>query len=152
MKENISKHITYKEATHSDTAAKKGIDNTPGASEIIAMKRLAENIFEPMREHFGKPIRVNSFFRSKALNKVVGGSETSQHVKGEAIDISGIGVSNKELFNYIKNNLDFDQLIWEFGNDSEPQWVHVSYKLGNNRKNVLKATKVNGKTKYIALH
>lgn len=152
MKENISKHITYKEATHSDTATKKGIDNTPGQGEIIAMKRLAENLFEPLREHFGKPIRVNSFFRSKELNKAVGGSATSQHVRGEAIDISGIGVSNKELFNYIKDNLDFDQLIWEFGNDSEPQWVHVSYKIGNNRRSVLKATKVNGKTKYIALY
>lgn len=151
MKENISKHITYKEATNSSTALKRGIDNTPSPGEVESMKRLAENVFEPLREHFGKPIRVNSFFRSKELNRAVGGSSTSQHVKGEAIDISGIGISNKDLFNYIKNNLDFDQLIWEFGNDSEPQWVHVSYKEGKNRKNVLKATKVNGRTKYITL-
>lgn len=151
MKENISKHITYKEATHSNTGIKRGIDNTPGNGELIAMKRLAENVFEPLRDHFGKPIRVNSFFRSKELNRAVGGSSTSQHVKGEAIDISGIGISNKDLFNYIKQNLDFDRLIWEFGNDSEPQWVHVSYKADKNRKSVLKATKANGRTKYIAL-
>lgn len=151
MKENISKHITYKEATHSNTAIKRGIDNTPGPEELTAMKMLAENVFEPVRDHFGKPIKVNSFFRSKGLNRAVGGSSTSQHVKGEAIDISGIGMSNKDLFDYIKQNLDFDQLIWEFGNDSEPQWIHVSYKKDKNRKNVLRAVKSNGRTKYIAL-
>lgn len=152
MTENISRHITYKEATHSNTAIKRGIDNTPGPGELVAMKRLAENVFEPVREHFGRPILVTSFFRSKTLNKAVGGSSTSQHPLGEAIDIKATnGFTNKDIFEFIKNNLDFDQLIWEFGNDSEPQWIHVSYKKDNNRKNVLKATKVNGRTKYIAL-
>ena len=155
--EDISKHISYREATHSNTATRKGIDNTPNESELVAMKQLAKNIFEPVRTHFNKPIRINSFFRSKALNKRIGGSTTSQHCKGEAFDLDGLkGLTNSEIFYYIKNNLDFDQMIWEFGTNNEPEWVHVSYKyFGANRNQVLKAIKVTTmgrtRTKYIAI-
>lgn len=116
----------------------------------MAMKALAKHVFEPMRKHFDKPIRVNSFFRSIALNKAIGGSSTSQHCKGEAIDLDATkGFTNRDIYNYIKDNLDFDQLIWEFGTDLEPDWVHVSYKYeGLNRKQILKAERINGKVKY----
>lgn len=150
--ENISRHITYKEATGSPTARRLKIDNTPNAQELEAMKLLAESVFEPVREHFNKPILVTSFFRSKALNKAVGGSATSQHMLGEAMDIKATkGFTNKDIFEFIKNNLDFDQVIWEFGSANEPAWVHVSYRKNKNRKQALRATKVGGVTKYIRL-
>ena len=143
--EKISKHISYKEATRSNTAIRKGINNTPDGDQLIAMKLVAEKVFEPMREHFGKPIRINSFLRVSALNVAVGGSKSSQHCKGEAIDMDGLnGLTNKEIFDYIKNNLDFDQLIWEYGTDKEPDWVHVSYSANGNRKQILKAIKGKG--------
>jgi hypothetical protein len=143
--EKISKHISYKEATRSNTAIRKGINNTPDGDQLIAMKLVAEKVFEPMREHFGKPIRINSFLRVSALNVAVGGSKSSQHCKGEAIDMDGLnGLTNKEIFNYIKDNLDFDQLIWEYGTDKEPDWVHVSYSANGNRKQILKAIKGKG--------
>jgi len=137
----ISKNISYKEGTHSNTAIRRRMKNEPNEEQLKAMKTLAKKVFEPLRENFGEPIRVNSFFRSIALNKAIGGSRTSQHCSGEAMDIDGMnGVSNKKLFDYIKKNLDFDQLIWEFGNDKNPDWVHVSYKsVKENRKQVLKA-------------
>ncbi len=140
---NISKHISYKEATHSDTATRRGIKNDPNDEQLAAMKALAKNVFEPLRVHFNEPIHINSFFRSVALNKTIGGSRTSQHCTGEAIDIKGTnGISNKQLFDYIKENLAFDQLIWEFGTDKNPDWVHVSYTaIKPNRKNILKAVK-----------
>lgn len=149
----ISKHITLKEALRSATAIRRGIDNTPNAEQIKAMKMIAKNIFEPLRLNFQQPIRVNSFFRSEALNKRIGGSKTSQHCKGEAIDIEGLnGINNAQLFNYIREHLDFDQLIWEFGTNKEPDWVHVSYvSKKENRNKVLKATRVNGKSKYILM-
>jgi len=107
-------------------------------------------VFEPIRTHFDEPIRVNSFFRSAALNKTIGGSTTSQHCKGEAIDINATkGITNKQLYNYIKNNLEFDQLIWEFGTDKEPDWVHVSYTTAKpNRNQLLRASKKGGKAVY----
>lgn len=143
--EKISKHISYKEATRSNTAIRKGINNTPDGDQLIAMKLVAEKVFEPMREHFGKPIRINSFLRVSALNVAVGGSKSSQHCKGEAIDMDGLnGLTNREIFNYIKDNLDFDQLIWEYGTDKEPDWVHVSYSANGNRKQILKAIKGKG--------
>ncbi|MDG1476719.1 MAG: D-Ala-D-Ala carboxypeptidase family metallohydrolase [Vicingaceae bacterium] len=137
----ISKNISYKEGTHSNTAIRRRIKNEPNEAQLKAMKTLAKKVFEPLRENFGEPIRVNSFFRSIALNKAIGGSRTSQHCSGEAIDMDGMnGVTNKKIFDYIKKNLDFDQLIWEFGNDKNPDWVHVSYKSAKeNRKQVLKA-------------
>lgn len=150
---NISKHITYDEATKSATAIKKGLYNTPNATELINMQTIANEIFEPLRDFLGgKPIRITSFFRSIELNRIIGGSSTSQHCKGEAMDIDADGshTSNKEVFMYILENLCFDQLIWEFGDNLNPDWVHVSYKENeDNRGQVLKAIKQGGKTRYI---
>ena len=115
------------------------------------MKYVAENIFERVRVHFGKPIRINSFYRSQKANKAVGGSLTSQHCRGEAIDVSGVpyGIKNSEIFHFIKDNLDFDQLIWEYGDSKEPQWVHFSLSMKGNRRDVKKAIKgADGKTSY----
>ncbi len=147
----ISKHITYAEAIHSNTAKRKNIDNTPNETQVEAMKLLAEKVFEPLREWVGGPIKVNSFFRSEALNEAIGGSATSQHCKGQAIDIDDVygRKSNAEMYNWIKDNLDFDQMIWEFGTDMQPNWVHVSYvSEDKNRTKCLKAYIEHGKTKY----
>lgn len=144
LKPNISKNITYTEATKSVTAIKYGIDNNPDEATIHIMKHVAEKVFEPVREHFGVPIAVTSFYRSKELNKKIGGSPTSEHVYGSAIDLDadvyGM-ITNADIFNFIKKNLEFNQLIWEFGNDKEPDWVHVSCKKFGNKKQVLKAYK-----------
>jgi len=151
--EKISKHITLAEATKSQTAKRKGINNEPDAYELQAMKLVAEKIFEPIREHFNVPISVTSFFRSKRLNTAIGGSATSQHCTGEAMDLDADvfgGVTNKEIFDYIKNNLEFDQLICEFPDSSgNPSWVHVSYSKINNRKQILKALKGDKRTIYL---
>jgi zinc D-Ala-D-Ala carboxypeptidase len=151
----ISKHLDLVEVTRSETAKRKGISNEPTPEHLENFKLLAENVFEKMRVHFGVPIRISSGYRSKALNTAIGGSLTSQHCKGEAIDIdmdgSASGVTNKMLYDYIKDNLEFDQLIWEFGTDANPDWVHVSYSKVKNRKQKLKAIKSNGKTSYIPL-
>ena len=145
---NISKHISLKEALRSDTAKRLGLDNFPPNDILVKMRDTAENVFEPLREHFGEPICISSFYRSEELNKAIGGSSTSQHCHGEAIDIDDVysKATNADFFEYIKYNIDFDQLIWEFGDDNNPDWVHVSYKSENNRKRILKATKQNGKT------
>jgi hypothetical protein len=137
-------------------AKRKGIDNTPTNEEIENMKILAEKIFQPIRDHFGVPIHISSGYRSKKLNKAIGGSSTSQHCKGEAIDIdmdgSDSGITNVQIFRYIKENLFFDQLIWEFGNNSNPSWVHVSYNTsGPQRRHILKATKGTFGTKYVQI-
>ena len=150
----ISKHISYKEATQSQTAVRKGINNEPDAYQLQNMQVLAEKVFEPLREHFGVPIAINSFFRSQKLNKAIGGAAGSQHTQGRAIDIDDTlgGVSNKQMFDWIRENLDYDQLIWEFGNNSNPDWVHISYvSESENRKRVLKASKKNGKTVYTVM-
>ena len=145
---NISKHITLKEATYSATGEAKKIDNSPTSEHLANMKLLAEKVFEPMREWYGKPIKINSFYRSKALNLAIPGSSlTSQHSLGQAMDID-TAADNKKLFDYIKANLDFDQMIWEFGTNENPDWVHVSYKATGNRKQILRAKKVNGKSTY----
>ena len=147
----VSKNISYKEATHSTTAKRLGIDNTPDAEQFSNMIYVAENVFQPVREHFNTPIYISSFFRSEGLNSAIKGSVNSTHMKGEAMDLDADvygGVTNAEIFNYIKDNLEFDQLIWEFGTDDEPSWVHVSLSKRTNRNQVLKAIKVNGKTKY----
>jgi hypothetical protein len=148
---NISKHITNNEAVRSNIATRKGIYNNPTPEQREAMVNLALKVFEPARNHFKKPIRVTSFFRSQQLNRLIGGSRTSQHCKGEAMDIKSTkGFSNKELFFFIKNNLDFDQLIWEFGNEKNPDWIHVSYKMKHpNRKQVKRAVKKNGDVFYL---
>ncbi len=144
MKKKISKHISFKEATHSDYATKYGIKNKPTAEHIKNMQLVAEKVFEPLREWVGSPIRVNSFYRSEELNRGIGGSPVSSHLTGNAIDITSMGgKTNLEMFHYIKDELDFDQLIWEFGD--EPKWLHVSYKSKkDNRKQIL-VTKRKGK-------
>ena len=122
----------------------------PTKEHIANFMLLAEKIFEPVREHFGVPIRISSGYRSKELNAITkGASTTSQHCKGQAIDIDmdGTSLTNKQVFDYIKDNLPFDQLIWEFGNEENCDWVHVSY-VPNGRKQILKAFKMNGATKY----
>jgi len=146
----ISKHISWGEAIRSQTAEKKEIENVPGDVQIVAMKKLAKEIFEPLREWANEPIRVNSFFRSPELCEAIGSKSTSQHTKGQAIDIDAMGKkTNAELFNYIKENLNFDQLIWEFGDDENPDWIHVSYVGANgNRNRILKAIKKGKKTSY----
>ena len=132
----ISKHISYKEAVGSNYAKQKGIKNKPNEEQVENMKLLAKEVFEPLREWVDAPIKVNSMFRSLELNTALKGSKTSSHMKGEAMDITSMGgKSNLEMFHYIKDNLCFDQLIWEFG--KEPKWLHVSYNKDNNRKQVL---------------
>ena len=129
--ENISKHISYKEATRSLTAIRLGLENKPNEYELSNMIGVAENIFEPLREWVNDPIKVNSFFRSIELNKAIGGSSRSQHCEGRAIDIDDTygHATNAEMFHWIKENLNFDQIIWEFGDDENPDWVHISWVL-----------------------
>lgn len=148
----LSKYVSYEEAIYSNRAKSLGIENKPSSLQLDNMKRVSEKIFDPVRERFGVPIGISSFFRSEALNKVTpGSSNTSQHTTGEAMDIDGKmygSVTNKEIFKFIKDNLTFDQLIYEFGDDNNPDWVHVSVKSKGNRKQVLRSSKVNGKVIY----
>lgn len=128
------KYFTIEEMTKSSTAKANGIDNTPSEEGVLKLQKLIEAVLDPLREWYGKPIRVNSGFRCEALNEAVGGSDTSQHRLGEAADITvGSKTENEKLFNYIKDNLPFDQLI----NESNFSWVHVSYREGRLRKQVL---------------
>lgn len=147
----ISKYISWNEAVKSKTAEKHEIENSPNENQIQEMKKLAKNIFDPLRVWAGHPIRVNSFFRSPELCLKLKSKATSQHTKGQAIDIDSLGEkTNSDLFYYIKENLNFDQLIWEFGDDENPDWIHVSFVNENaNRGNVLKAIKKNKKINYI---
>ena len=151
----ISDHITYAEAIHSNTAKRKRIDNTPNPTQVEAMKLTAQEVFEPLREWVGGPIKVNSFFRSVALNEAIGGVASSQHCKGQAIDLDDVygRKSNAEMFHWIKENLCFDQLIWEFGTDMNPNWIHVSFvSKEENRNRCLKAYRdENNKTKYMGI-
>ena len=147
----LTENLSLAEVTKSETAIRMGIANTPSATHLIALKEVSKNIFQPCREHFGKPLAVTSGYRSEALNEAINGSKTSQHSKGEALDLDADvfgGFSNAELFNYIKDHLDFDQLIWEFGNNNNPAWVHCSYKTRGNRNEVLIAIKTNNQTTY----
>ena len=148
---NISNHISYKEGTHSNTATRRNIDNIPNDYQLANMNAVALNIFEPLREWTGGPIKINSFFRSSDLNTAIGGSSKSQHCEGRAIDIDDTfgHKTNAEMYNYIKENLNFDQLIWEFGNDTNPDWVHVSFVSNEqNRNRCLKAERKDGKAVY----
>jgi hypothetical protein len=151
----ISQHLNLSELTRSDSAKRNGIDNNPTAEHLENFKLLAEKVFEPIRLHFGVPIHISSGYRSEALNKFIKGSSSSQHCKGQAIDIdmdgSSSGVTNADVYNFIKDNLNFDQLIWEMGTDKNPDWVHVSYTKDKNRKQKLKAVRSNGKTSYLNL-
>ena len=131
---NISKHISLNEATKSNTAIRNSIKNEPNAEQLANMKLVADKCFEPLREWYGKPIRINSFFRCDALNKLVKGSATSQHVQGKAIDIdAGSKEENQKLFEWCKANIKFDQLI----NEYDFSWVHISYNKDNNRNQIL---------------
>ena len=148
---SISKHISYKEGVYSRTATRLGIKNNPNAEQMENMITIAEEVFEPLRAYVGGPIKINSFFRSPELNKAIGGSTKSQHCHGQAIDLDDTfgRCTNAEMFEFIKKHLDFDQIIWEFGDDESPDWVHVSYvSPEKNRKRCLKAYKENGKTNY----
>ena len=140
---NLSKHVTLAEFENSPTATTHGINNKMSSSQIASAKLLCENVFEPLRLYLNTPIQISSGFRSVQINKMIGGSATSQHTKGEAMDLQ----INAKGFHFIKDKLMFYQLIWEFGNDEKPSWVHVSFS-PRNRKQVLKASKKNGKTIY----
>tara|TARA_Y100000361_G_C11078850_1_gene299903 strand:+ start:266 stop:727 length:462 start_codon:yes stop_codon:yes gene_type:complete len=149
--EKISKHVSYTEGIKSNTAMRLNIDNAPGDYHLSNMVGIAEKVFEPLRKWVRGPIKINSFYRSVALNEAIGGSSRSQHCEGRAIDIDDTfgHKTNAEMFEWIKSNLDFDQMIWEFGNDDNPDWVHISY-VGpeENRNRCLKAKRVNGKAVY----
>jgi hypothetical protein len=157
----LSKNLALAEVTRSETAKRKGISNMPTPEHIENFKKLAENVFQPIRDHFGCPIHISSGYRSEALNKAIGGAgkmvngkyvPSSQHCTGEAIDIDmdGTSITNKQVFDYIKEHLSFDQLIWEFGTDANPDWVHVSFEsTGKQRKQVLKAVKKGSATTYV---
>jgi len=141
----LSKNLNLAEVTRSETAKRRKIDNAPTDEHIENLKILAANIFQPMRDHFGKPIYISSGYRSEALNKAIKGSKTSQHCKGEALDIdndnANNGVTNRDIFEFIRDHLKFDQLINEFPVKGKPSWVHVSYSKTQQRNQILKAYK-----------
>ena len=149
----LSKYVSLAEVTRSDTAKRKGIDNSQTAEHLENLKVISEEVFDKVREYFGVPLFISSGYRSAAFNKAIGGSATSDHNLGKALDLDqdghGNGVTNMDVFKYIKDNLEFDQLIYEFGTDKNPDWVHVGYRKGANRKQVLKAVREGGKTKYV---
>lgn len=134
---NLTRNISLEELTTSQTATRLKINNTPTPEIIENLKVVAAQV-QKVRDHFGKPLIISSGYRSEKLNNAIGGARNSQHTKGEAIDIQSTnGYTNADIFNYIKNNLDFDQLIWEYGTRKEPKWVHISYKKSGNRKQIL---------------
>ena len=149
----LSKNLSLGEVTKSNTATRLGIDNTPNEKIIANLKQTAECIFQPIREYFECPIYISSGYRSPGLNRAIGGSETSEHCFGFALDLDqdnrNTPITNAMVFNMIKNYLEFNQLIWEFGDDNNPDWVHVSYQKGNNKNKVLRAVRVDGKTSYL---
>ena len=150
----ISGHISYKEGVYSRTAIRLNINNKPNDNQMQNMCLIAEEVFEPLRVWVGGPIKINSFFRSPELNKAIGGSTKSQHCHGQAIDLDDTfgRATNAEMYEFIRKYLDFDQMIWEFGDDDNPSWVHVSYvSEDENRNRCLKAYKENGKTKYAVI-
>ncbi len=152
--EKLSKHVSYKEGTYSITAKRLGLENDPTDVHLSNMRLISEKVFEPLRMHVGGPIKINSFYRGPELNKAIGGSAKSQHCHGQAMDIDDTygHASNAEMFNYIKANLDYDQMIWEFGTEQNPDWVHVSYvSPDKNRNRCLKAYREDGKTKYMVI-
>lgn len=138
----IGQFTTLDRVCRSTTATRLGLENNPGPKQLQAIHLLAEKIYDPLCQHFGRAIPFTSWFRSKAVNAVIGGSANSQHTRGEAVDLDmdlvGGPITNSALFYYIFNRLDFDHLIWEFGNDQNPAWVHVSYSPTHNRKQVLR--------------
>lgn len=148
---NLTKNFTLSELTKSETALRKGLDNDPAQDVISALQTLAVNVLQPVREHYGKGVKVNSGYRSPEVNASVGGSKTSDHCKGQAADIEIPGVANADLAAYIRDELQFTQLILEFYTPGVPDsgWVHVSYDPANLKKQVMTATKRDGKTVYL---
>jgi hypothetical protein len=150
----ISENLSYREVTHSDTAVRAGIENTPSQEQLDNIILWAIHIFEPLRKGLGdRPVFISNMFRSKKLNELIPGSaKTSQHMEGKAADIDNDnnpqGPTNAEIFNYILEYLEFDQLIWEYGTVENPAWVHVSYNHGKNRRQVLRCSLVDGKRCY----
>jgi len=142
--ERIGKYMSYNEVIRSYTARTRGIDNTPDKQQLANIKILYKEVFEPVREYFGVPIFLPSVFRSRGLNDAIGGANGSQHManKGAAMDMDadvfGI-ITNRDIFEYIRDNLEFDQLIYEFGDDNNPEWVHVSFNKQFNRKQILRS-------------
>ena len=147
----ISKHVSLREGVFSQTATRRDLDNTPNEEQLENMKLVAEKVFEPLREWVGGPIKINSFFRGLPLNTAIGGAKSSKHMKGQAMDIDDTfgHATNAEMYKWVKENLDFDQMIWEFGDDKNPNWVHISYVSSEeNRNRCLLAYKEKGKSKY----
>ena len=142
----LSKHLSRAEFERSDAATNYGISNSMNSGQLAKAIKLAENCFEPIRERWGKPIRVNSGYRSPAVNKRIGGALTSQHSLGEAIDLD---LHDRDLFEWIIDNVVFDQLIFEGGTEDSAAWFHISYREGRNRKQVLRMLKSAGKTVYL---
>lgn len=151
--DRISEHISYSEATRSGKAKKLGLDNNPSKEILSLMKITAKAVFEPVRVFFNLPIYVSSFYRAPLVNLACKGSKTSDHPKGLSIDMDADyfnnGLTNAMIFWFIYQFLEFDQLIWEYGDNDQPSWVHVSYREGANRKQVLKTVVVGGKKKTI---
>lgn len=143
---NLSAHVTVDEFVNSPTATNRGISQTMDITTTQKAKELCENVFEPIRAHVGRPIAINSGYRSPALNRAVGGASSSQHVKGEAMDLD---LTDRDLFEWIIDNVEYDQAIYEFGNDQHAAWFHISYRKGANRKQALRAIKKGGKTTYV---
>ena len=146
----LTSNFSLNELTKSQTAERKGIDNTPGTEHQETLKKLCENVLPPVRDHFEQVVSVSSGYRSPELCTAIGSKTTSQHARGEAADFEIFGVSNKELANWIHYNTNYDQLILEYWKESAPNsgWVHCSYSESNNRRQYLRAYKENGKTKY----
>ena len=148
---NLTTNFSLHELTKSEIALRLGLDNTPNETEIAALKMLAEKVLQPVRDHFGKGVKVNSGFRSIAVNQATGGSKSSDHVRGQAADIEIPSVPNAELAQWIMDNLEYTQLILEFYTPGIPDsgWVHVSFDSANLKKQELTAMKVAGKTQYV---
>ena len=146
----LTANFSLNELTKSQTAERKGIDNTPSPEHQENLKLLCESVLQPVRDHFGKVVTISSGYRSPELCTAIGSKITSQHAKGQAADFEIFGVSNKTLADYIDSELHYDQLILEYWKESDPNsgWVHCSFSEGNNRKQYLRAYKENGKTKY----
>jgi hypothetical protein len=149
----LSKSFTLNELTKSQEATRLGIDNAPNEEHILNLKLLCENVLQPIRDFYGMPLSVSSGYRSAALCEAIGSSSKSQHTKGQAADFEIFGVANKDLANFVVKNLDYDQCILEFWNENEPNsgWVHCSFNASGNRKQFLKAEKLNGRVVYTVL-
>jgi len=149
----VSDHVSYREIIRSSTAQRRGIENAPNQLQLDQIRLLCFCVFEPLRKHFGVPIFISSCFRSQLLNHAIGGASSSQHMakRGAAMDLDAdvFGqITNHDIFYWLLENIEFDQLIWEFGDDKQPAWVHVSFNQGHNRKQVLQAYSDNGRTRY----